>query len=269
MAISNELIKKHERYFKSLPLNQVAAIRRYINGSTQINEILREGFDISKPEHCKFYGPEIEQRVSNMDSALLSRSLFNINSKAGKFYVYRGINSPTLGDAIVKNGYLYHPHYMSTSINFNVANSFAGPLCCVFRILVNPKMSDCPSFLNVSTTSENEILFERKTFLILIKETTTSGKRVFDVTISKEPPIISCELTNNDKYTRRNVSHLIQQNDIEDELAFLDDETIANPEATLEAIYFSLRLTYANIPKDTLKHIISIHLDAKNNKVIP
>lgn len=249
----------HNKYLNDMPLHQQYAIKQYINGSSYLNSILRDGFNVQNPEHCKFYEKDkMAQRIQNMDAALTSPNLKKINKQQKPFEVYRGINSPTLGVKIQQSGFLHHPHYMSTSKDLSVAaKSFAGDSCCVFKITVNPEEATCPSFLYVSGqkgTSENEVLFQRNTYLIFDKLV----GNMYHVIASTVPPQQPSFCSNGNSVSSNNsqstsIRELIAFSDIEDEISFLSDDVMTNDSDAIEAITTSLLTVYSHIPKSDIK----------------
>jgi hypothetical protein len=259
--IPDELVLKHKKYVNRLPINQQSALRQYINSSSYLNQLLRDGFDNGNEEHCKFYGAEMKQRVQNMDNALMSSELEKINRSYTQFVVYRGINSNELGRRLENNGYIHHPHYMSTSRNKDVAQkSFAGT-CCTFCIVVDPRDNDCPVFCYISSKKsgkdgiEEEVLFERNCFLNFIQKTDDG---IYLVYVSKRKPsnqynsVNSCNVSNH---------VVISQDDVEDELAFLDDEEANAPvDLLVRRVSDSLKLTYKSLDIDTIQTFVRGHL---------
>lgn len=265
----------HQEYMRSLPLNQRSAIQQYINGSSHINHLLREGFDVKNAEHCKYYGPEMTQRVVNMDNALMSKDLQRTNQRESReFVVYRGINSPSLGQVLEKFGYLHHPHYMSTSRLPTVAShAFAGEGCCVFKIEVDPSSSTCPMFLFVShdQSSESEVLFQRNTYLNYLSKEIQNGKTTYRVSVSTKPVATSAPSSPSTPRCRTpgQVIIPITRAEVEDELAFLSDDDMKNEEHVIDTITESLQVAFKNLPlsaiRDTVKHLYKeIKNDAMN-----
>ncbi len=261
-SIPRDVMSKHEDYIKSLPLNQKSSITQYINGSSHLNHLLREGFNVKNPEHCKYYGPEMTQRVHNMDNALLSEHLERINRGSRNFVVYRGINSPTLGQALERMGYLHHPHYMSTSRLATVAtNAFAGDGCCVFKIEVDPSSPTCPAFLFVSheSSSESEVLFQRDTYLNYLGKEVMQGKTTYRVSVSTQPvPFKSRSPSPGTPRcsTPGQIIVPITRSDVEDELSFLSDEQMKDDQSIIGAIAKSLHATFVNTPFQSLRDAV-------------
>lgn len=273
--ISEQLKTRHQEYMRKRPLNQVAAIKQYINGSSYINQLLRDGFNVGNPEHCKFFGLEMTQRVKNMDACLGSDELAFINEGRAPFVVYRGINSATLGAAIEKFGYIHHPHYMSTSSLPNVAsNAFAGAGCCVFRIIVDPSDPKCPSFVYIShsESSESEILFERGTYLNLLQKGESNGQNYYLVEASKEARPSNNASSMNSSNTNVQLSDtevLITRDEVEDELAFLSEEQMQNDETAIAAISESLQQVFRSIPAEKVhKHVSVLYKQIKKDQQV-
>ena len=92
MQLNFQIETQHSEQQNGLPDNQKAAIRRYINSSTQLNKYLREGFDVTKKEHCDaFQYLDLGKFVTNLDKAIA-----NAPKAINTFYVYRGINSQSI-----------------------------------------------------------------------------------------------------------------------------------------------------------------------------
>lgn len=260
--IPDELVLKHKKYVLLLPINQQSALRQYINSSSYLNQLLRDGFDDGNEEHCKFYGAEMKQRVQNMDNALLSEELGKINKSYSQFMVYRGINSAELGRRLETNGYIHHPHYMSTSRNKDIAQkSFAGK-CCTFCIVVDPRADDCPMFCYISAKKngkdniEEEVLFERNCFLNFIQKTDDG---IYLVYVSKKKP--NSKQYNNANSCNSSNGAIVSQDDVEDELAFLDDEEANAPvDLLVKKISDSLKLTYKLVDIETIRSMVKGHI---------
>lgn len=255
-SIPVDLQKKHQVYLATRPLNQSTAIHQYINSSSKLNQLLRDGFNVGNPEHCKFYGLDLAQRVRNMDTALQSPELQQLNRPTRPFLVYRGINSPTLGQALEAYGYLHHPHFMSTSRLPQVASqAFAGDSCCVFRIVVDPALPSCPAFLFIShdESHESEVLFERNTYLNLVAIEQEAGQKVYRVQVSKQPTPRNPTPNSNTESTNTTIHPLITRSDVEDELSFLTDEQAQDDATAIAAIVASLRLVFKGMPRSQLE----------------
>jgi hypothetical protein len=264
-SFPEDLKNKHILYKKGLPINQIAALNQYINNYSDFNILLRDGFNVRNEEHCKFYGNEMTQRVKNMDNALSGNELENLNKKwfngSGSFLVYRGINSQNLGKMLELNGYIHHPHFMSTSIQRDVASKmFAGSECCLFEIKVD---ATSPNFLYISkegSTTETEVLFERNTYLVYQEKRLQGNQQVYVVSISKDKPAVKLNSIQK-KQNSNSISTeiVIDRNTVEDELAFYDDITNENINTVVEEITESLHKAFSYIDRNRInKDVVRI-----------
>jgi len=249
---------EHISYKQSLPLNQIAALNQYINSSSYLNTLLRDGFNVSDETHCKFYGKEMMQRIKNMDSVFQNPTLKHLNEKMSKpFFVYRGINSAALGDILNNRGYVHHPHYMSTSIRENVAKDmFAGQRCCLFKILVDPSENVRYLYISTNSSAESEVLFERDTYLNL--EGVQENDGVFVVKVCKTPK------AKNIQVQQISCPFGVTKTDVEDELAFLDDidsKDLESIKLAIEEVVRSLKKTFpsqTNLGEVVKKYVAEI-----------
>jgi ADP-ribosyltransferase exoenzyme len=265
--ISDYMMKEHQKYLRDLPINQREAIRQYINGSSYLNHLLREGFNATNEEHCKYYTSDMKQRVLNMDNALSRDDLRNFNREQDTFCVFRGINSDTLGQVIERNGYLHHPHFMSTSTLMSVAaNSFGGFSCCVFQIVVDNNKSTTPDYLYISHDGsvESEVLFARNTYLNLLSKTEhpQTKQQMYIVEASTSPAKAANAGLSKNSNTQNASTQLaelllsISLDEVEDEIAFLNDDDVATDESAIQAITESLKQTYKGVPFEDLKAVV-------------
>jgi hypothetical protein len=217
-----------------------------------LNQLLRDGFDNGKKEQCKFYGEEFTQFVKNMESALMSDELKTINNKSyPQFFVYRGINSPALGEHLEQNGSIHHPHYMSTSINKSVAQNSFGGNCCTYCIIVNPRDDNCPNFCYISlkkdgtSGSEQEVLFEKNCYLNFERK---NEDGTYVVTVSRERgecPKPKKNTSTNVKSNSRDLSSLITQEVVDDEFSYLsDDQSAFEINILANLIFDSLKVAF-------------------------
>ena len=268
----------HTKYKNGLSDDVRDALKRYVNSSTYLNNLLRDAFDINNKEHVREYSKDkndIIKRIINMDAALESAELKRINLKLKPFVVYRGINASVLGALLKHQGYIPHPHYMSTSVHKAVANkAFAGDSCCTFEIIVDPKK--CSRFLYISGkksndgikgTSEDEILFGRNTFLLFKSEVEENGRKYFLVEVSDinpgkgacpritsrtSPKTSPGSKSKSPKTSPKSKKVVITEDMVQEELDFIDDSL--SSDEIVDSISDSLQKTlYKTTPIETIK----------------
>lgn len=164
----NEIKKKHNEYIETLSMVKQAAIKDYINKGISSNKLILEKLEMDK------------NYINNLDNCIKNAPEIKI-----PFSVYRGINGNCeLQEVFLKNKKLYHPQYMSTSINKKVAfDNFAGEDCCIFAIRVDDPTVKC-LWISGKGSSESEVLFQRNACLNYKSHNIENGKTIFNVDVS-------------------------------------------------------------------------------------
>jgi hypothetical protein len=267
MNIPLGLKEDHIRFKRRLPLNQQAALNQYINSSSYLNTLLRDGLDVYNKTHCQDMPKNITQAIINMDDVFANKELQRMNkSNLQPFYVYRGINaSASLGEMLETRGWITNVHFMSTSILPSVArNAFAGTECCVFKIIVDKNCDANYMYISNGDTSESEVLFERNIVLNYVSTNIETGKLVYTVRPSKRKPSscsISPRASNNNNNSPRGPNLInITRDDIEDELMIMDEEDTRDVDALADSITQSLVLSYPKSNARDIKFQVVAHL---------
>ncbi len=266
MNIPYNLKDDHMRFKRRLPLNQQAALNQYINSSSYLNTLLRDGLDVYNKTHCQDMPKNITQAIMNMDDVFANKELQRMNKQnLQPFYVYRGINaSAALGEMLETRGWITNVHFMSTSILPSVArNAFAGSECCVFKIIVDKNCDANYLYISNGDTSESEVLFERNIVLNYVSTNVEAGKLVYTVRPSKNKPSHSCAinpLTNINNSPRGPNFINITRDDIEDELMIMDDDKTKDVDALADSITQSLVLSYPRSNARDIRSQVLAHL---------
>lgn len=253
----NRVQKKHNEYIESLSMVKQAAIKDYINKGISSNKLILEKLEMDK------------NYIDNLDNCIKNAPEIKI-----PFQVYRGINGNYgLREVFLKNKKLYHPQYMSTSIEKKVAfNNFAGEDCCIFAIRVDEPTVKC-LWISGKASSENEVLFQRNACLNYKSHNTENGKTIFNVIVSF--PLIE-NISNPIKLERSCVE--ITQETVEELLASCKDFESLNNEQNIcrksidkyqEDITSELIMSYKNNIKMTpsLKSSIELQVKSHLNKI--
>jgi hypothetical protein len=272
MNIPISLKEDHIRFKRRLPLNQQAALNQYINSSSYLNTLLRDGLDVYNKRHCQDMPKNITQAIINIDDVFANKELQRMNKQNMQpFFVYRGINaSAALGEMLETRGWITNLHFMSTSILPSVArNAFAGSECCVFKIIVDNKCDASYMYISNGDTSESEVLFERDIVLNYVSTSIEGGKHVYTVRPSKQKPA-SCRIRAQNSNNSPRGPNLIDitRDEIEDELMIMDEEETKDLEVLADNITQSLVLSYPNSDARDIKLQVIGHLqDMYGNSV--
>jgi hypothetical protein len=266
MDIPVELKESHIRFKRRLPLNQQAALNQYINSSSYLNTLLRDGLDVYNKSHCQDMPKNITQAIINMDDVFANKELQKINRQNLRpFFVYRGINaSARLGEMLETRGWITNMHFMSTSILPSVArNAFAGGECCVFKIIVDRDIDANYMYISNGDTSESEVLFERDIILKYIGTSYEADKRVYTVRPAKKKRPTTCVVPSrriNDTPQRGANAVNITKDEIEDELMIMDEDDTKDVDVLADSITESLVLSYPNSNARDIREQVMAHL---------
>lgn len=203
--VLKKVFREQEKLIEQLKIkgnDHIEILQRYIDDSDDLNQSLLRNKNTSSSglsEGKKDYKRQLDNVFKSIK-----------NKIDEPFFVYRGIKNIPLCQKIVSRNFdfFYHPQFMSTTYEPNVATSFArisGSPGCIFRIHIFP--DDDIKYIHISpltdSREEHEILFQRKLFLIPLKEdeiqktsssNTNTNHRYIDVKVSKTAPLKSLNL---------------------------------------------------------------------------
>lgn len=210
---------EEDRAFRdTLCVKDTKAIDTYINQCWGLNQALRDGLDVNKREHAQEH-PDYANQINTLDS-ILARATANRNSKPKNVTLYRGINSASISGR--SDGFLYHPHYMSTSTETQGASQFTGEHGCLFVINVNINDINMMYVHKNKTTSENEVLLQRRLYLKFFNKRNHGKVAVFSATVSTTKPV-NTSLGPDSPSSLASSCELITEQDIIDEIDVLRD----------------------------------------------